>query len=254
MHDAQPVQPLGLGKRPAAFSGQLPAGDRVVGLADQREIPCRVVGHAAGAHQQHALALEYRRRADGLAEPPRPGEPLQGRRHHVDEHGNDRIGVERTENAVGRLRETVIDGHGVRNGRIEALRARMADHGERLLVRHVERTGKAADIVHRLAAQPDAGRRHPVQMEAAVVIGAEQDHEFRVEGPHGFGLLRIGGLNGLMLRRFFGVTHQDRRMGQAEKIAAHAEAPSGSTGANLSLTNIFATDRLANNHRPPTRR
>ena len=155
---------------------------------------------------------------------------------------------------MGRLREAVIDGHGVRNGRIEALGAHMVDQGEGLLVRHVERSGKAADIVHRPAAQPDAGRGHPVQMEAAVMIGAEQDHEFRIECPHGFGLLRIGGLNGLMLRRFFGVTHQNRRMRQAEKIAAHADAPSGSTGANLSLTNIFATDRLANSHRPPTRR
>ena len=155
---------------------------------------------------------------------------------------------------MGWLREAVVHGHAVRYGGIEALDAQMVDQGKRIVVRHVEPARKAADVVDRLAAQADAGRRHPVEVESAVVVGAEQDDQFGIERAHRRGLLGIGRLDCLMLRRLPGVAHQDRRMGQAQKIAAHADAPSGRTGAKFSPTNIMLTDRLANSQRPPTRR
>ena len=153
-----------------------------------------------------------------------------------------------------RLGKAVIDGHGVGDAGVEPGRAQMVDQGQRFRMRHVELARKAADVVHRPAAQPDAGRRHPVEMEAAVVIGAEQDDELGIERPHPRGLFGVDRLDRLVLRRFLGVAHQDRRMGQAEKVAAHADIPSGRTGAKFSPTNTFATDRLANSHRPSSRR
>src|SRR5882672_5748315 len=98
------------------------------------------------------------------------------RSNRVHEDWNRRISIEPTEYAEHRLRKSMIDGHVIGHGKVDAVFAHVLDESCRERLRHIELAGKATYIRNSGRREARAKRRHHTKEESVVVIRAEHDH------------------------------------------------------------------------------
>jgi hypothetical protein len=68
------------------------------------------------------------------------------------------------------LGKGMIDGHPVRNGRVDFLLSKISGKGFRKIFRNIQRAGKTADITHRCGLKSNTERRHHLQKKSIEVV------------------------------------------------------------------------------------
>ena len=113
----------------------------------------------------------------------------------------------------------MVDGHRQGLGGVEPFRPEPLEQAEARLPIHVERSGEPAHVVDRPSGAPsDAVRRHRVQVEACVVVGAEDENDLRAELRNERPALFERCEELLFVVRLAGPHEQQRRMRRADEV------------------------------------